>query len=316
MEKIAVVAIGGNSLIKDKNHSTVEDQYNAICETVSHIVNIIEEGYKVVITHGNGPQVGFNLRRSEIAEESEGMHPVPLVNCGANTQGSIGYQIQQAFDNEFLKRGINKKAVSVVTQVEVDKDDKAFINPTKPIGSFYTKEETNKLRNEHPDWVLIEDAKRGYRRVVPSPMPKNVVEKDAIKDLINTGYVVIAVGGGGIPVIRDEEKYFKGVDAVIDKDYASSLLAIELKADLFIVSTGVEKVCINYGTDKEKALDKLNIEETKKLIEEGHFAPGSMLPKINAILNFLENSNGKAIITSPEKLKESVKGEDGTHLIK
>ncbi|SKC84802.1 carbamate kinase [Maledivibacter halophilus] len=314
MSKLAVIAIGGNSLIKDKDHQTVEEQYNAICGTAKHIADIIEKGYEVVVTHGNGPQVGFILRRSEIASETEGIHSVPLVSCGADTQGAIGYQIQQALNNEFAKRDIHKKAVTVVTQVEVDKEDKAFSNPSKPIGSFYTKEQADELKQEHLDWNLVEDAGRGFRRVVPSPIPKEIIEKDVIDKLTDSGYTVVAVGGGGIPVIKDDNNQLRGIDAVIDKDYASSLLASQLKADLLIISTGVKKVCINFGKPDEEALDKLSVEEIKNLREEGHFAPGSMLPKINATLNFLENGGKKAIITSPENLKEAVAGKDGTHI--
>ncbi len=314
MSKLVVLAIGGNSLIKDEQHQTVEDQYQAICETVEHIVDIIEDGYEVIVTHGNGPQVGFILRRSEIAQEKENMHPVPLVNCGADTQGSIGYQIQQALDNEFQKRGITKKAVTIITQVEVEKDDPSFLNPTKPIGRFYTEGEVSNLKKQYPRWIFVNDAGRGYRRVVSSPIPKKIVEKEIIELLVKNGYCVIAAGGGGIPVIRDNQGKLEGIDAVIDKDYASSLLASELKADLFVISTAVEKVCMNYGKPNEKPLDRLTVTETRKLIEEGHFAPGSMLPKIKAVLSFLEHGGKQGIITSPEYLRMAFKGRTGTHI--
>lgn len=314
MSKLVVLAIGGNSLIKDEQHQTVEDQYQAICETVEHIVGIIEDGYEVIVTHGNGPQVGFILRRSEIAQEKENMHPVPLVNCGADTQGSIGYQIQQALDNEFQKRGITKKAVTIITQVEVEKDDPSFLNPTKPIGRFYTESEVSNLKKQYSGWIFVNDAGRGYRRVVASPVPKKIVEKEIIELLVKNGYCVIAVGGGGIPVIRDNHGKLKGIDAVIDKDYASSLLATELKADLFVISTDVEKVCMNYGKPNEKPLDRLTITEARKLIEEGHFSPGSMLPKIKAVLSFLEHGGKQGIITSHEHLKMAFKGRAGTHI--
>jgi len=312
--KLAVLAIGGNSLIKDKQHETVEDQYKAVCETAKHIVGMVEQGFDVVVTHGNGPQVGFILRRSEIAHEVAGMHPVPLVNCGADTQGAIGYQIQQALDNEFFKRGINKKAATVVTQVVVDKNDPAFKNPSKPIGTFYTKEQAEKLKKEHPDWVIINDAGRGYRRVVPSPMPKEIVEQPAIELLVKNGFSVVGVGGGGIPVIRNENGELEGIDAVIDKDNASSLLAVNIKADIFIISTAVEKVYLNYNKPNQKALDKMTVAEAKKYIEEGHFAKGSMLPKIQAVIRFLEAGGKEAIITNPESLERALKGETGTHI--
>ncbi len=314
MGKLAVLAIGGNSLIKDKQHETVEDQYKAVCETAKHIVGMIEQGFDVVVTHGNGPQVGFILRRSEIAYKVEGIHPVPLVNCGADTQGSIGYQIQQALDNEFTRRNIKKKAATVVTQVVVDKNDPAFKNPSKPIGTFYTKEEAEKLKKEHPDWVIINDAGRGYRRVVPSPMPKEIVEQEAIELLVKNGFSVIGVGGGGIPVIRNEKGELEGIDAVIDKDNASSLLAINIKADIFIISTAVEKVYLNFNKPNQKALDKITVAEAKKYIEEGHFAKGSMLPKIQAVIRFLEAGGKEAIITNPESLEKALKGETGTHI--
>ena len=314
MTKLAVLAIGGNSLIKDKQHETVEDQYDAVCETAKHIAGMIEQDFDVVITHGNGPQVGFILRRSEIAHEVAGMHLVPLVNCGADTQGAIGYQIQQALNNEFRMRSIKKNAVTVVTQVVVDRKDPAFQNPSKPIGTFYTKERAKELQKEHPDWVIIDDAGRGYRRIVPSPMPVEIVEQDVIETLVRKGLSVVGVGGGGIPVIRREDGILEGVAAVIDKDNASSLLAINIKADAFIISTAVEKVCLNFNQPNQIVLDKLTVAEAKKYIEEGHFAKGSMLPKIQAIVRFLEAGGEEAIVTNPESLEKALKGEMGTHI--
>ena len=314
MGKLAVLAIGGNSLIKDKQHETVEDQYEAVCETAKHIVGMVEQGLDIVVTHGNGPQVGFILRRAEIAHNVANIHTVPLANCGADTQGAIGYQIQQALDNEFLRRNIHKKAATVVTQVVVDKNDDAFKHPSKPIGTFYTKEEADKLKKEHPDWVIINDAGRGYRRVVPSPMPIEIVEQDAIKKLVKEGFTVVGVGGGGIPVIRNERGELEGIAAVIDKDNASSLLAISIKADLFIISTAVEKVYLNYNKPDQTAIDRMTVAEAKKYIKEGHFAKGSMLPKIEAIVRFLEAGGKEAIVTNPESLEKALKGETGTHI--
>jgi len=314
MSKLAVLAIGGNSLIKDKQHETVEDQYNAICETAKHIAGLIEQDYDVVVTHGNGPQVGFILRRSEIAHEFAGMHDVPLVSCGADTQGSIGYQIQQAMDNEFKKRGIKKQIATVVTQVVVDKKDPAFQNPAKPIGTFYSKERAEELQKEHPDWVIIDDVGRGYRRVVPSPMPVEIVEEDVINTLVKNGFSVVGVGGGGIPVAYNEKGFLEGVPAVIDKDNASSLLAINIKADLFIISTAVEKVSLNFNKPNQIDLDKMNIAEAKKYIAEGHFAKGSMLPKIQAIVRFLEAGGKEAIVTNPESLERALDHKTGTHI--
>lgn len=314
MNRIAVIAIGGNSLVRDDAHQAVEDQYDAICETAKSISGMIEQGYEVIITHGNGPQVGFILRRSDIAYETAGMHRVPLVSCGADTQGAMGYQIQQALDNEFRRRGMNKAAVTLVTQVVVDVNDPAFMKPTKPIGSFYTQEQYEKIQKDHPDWVMVSDAGRGYRRVVPSPRPQEIVEADCIKTLVREGYCLVAVGGGGIPVIQQTDGTLKGVDAVIDKDFAASLLARQINANVLVISTAVPKVFLNYGKPDEKALDKVTLAELKQYVLEGHFAPGSMLPKIQAVIEFLESGGEKAIITSPESLEEAVAQRTGTHV--
>lgn len=315
MEKVVIVAIGGNSLVRDNGRDSIQDQYEAVVETAVNIADMVEQGYNVVVTHGNGPQVGFGLRRSEIANEIAGMPEVPLVNCGADTQGGIGYQIQQALTNEFAKRGINKKVATVITQVEVSKDDPNFINPTKPVGSFFSFEQAEAMKEEHPDWIFIEDSGRGYRRVVPSPKPIDIVEKDAIKSLIDTGFVVIAVGGGGIPVIKTDINTYKGIDAVIDKDFATSLLAEQIKADTLIITTGVSRVCINFGKPNQQALEKITVEETKQYLADGHFPPGSMLPKIEASLSFLENNGSRVIITNPESLKDAMNEKAGTHII-
>ncbi len=312
MNNFAVVAIGGNSLIKDNAHRRVEDQYEAIKETVVNLVDIIELGYNILVTHGNGAQVGFILRRSEIAFKHEGLHFVPLVSCVANTQGAIGYQIQQALNNEFVKRGVKQQAVTVVTQVKVDSQDPAFDKPSKPIGAFYTREEMEELTKSNPDWQLVEDSGRGFRRVVASPKPIEIVEKKAIQTLVNDGFCVVAVGGGGIPVKESKSSLLEGVDAVIDKDYASALLACDMGAETLIVSTGVDNICLNFGKPDETSLDKISLAETRKYIEEGHFAEGSMLPKIKAIVSFLEQGGKKAIISRPEKLKDAVMGRAGT----
>lgn len=312
MSKLAVIAIGGNSLIKDKAHLRVEDQYDAVVATAKHIVDIIEMGISVVVTHGNGPQVGFIMRRSEIAEEVEQMHPVPLYSCDADTQGAIGYQIQQALRNEFVKRRTGIRAVTLITQVEVDKDDPAFRNPSKPIGTFYTEDQIEGIRIKHPDWQLILDAGRGYRRVVASPKPVKIVERKPIQALVDGGFCVIAVGGGGIPVIRTEDNVLVGVNAVIDKDNASALLAANLKADYFIISTAVDQVCINFNTPNEQALSHMTLADIKRYKAEGQFAPGSMLPKIEAVETFLKNGGKEAIITSPGLLKNAIIGEAGT----
>lgn len=311
--KKAVIAVGGNSLIKDKNHQSVPEQYNAVCETVRHVAGMVEKGYNVVMTHGNGPQVGFILRRSEIARTE--LHEVPLDSCGADTQGAIGYQIQQAFYNEFKKRGINKGVATVVTQVLVDKNDDAFKKPTKPIGSFMSKDEADK-KVQQEGWNVKEDAGRGYRRVVASPMPKRIVELDAVKKLIDSDFIVIAVGGGGIPVIEEDGGTLKGTAAVIDKDFASALLAAEIKADIFMITTGVEKVCINYNKPDQKTVDSMTLAEAEKYLAEGQFPAGSMGPKIEAAIMFLKNGGEKVIITSPEFVEKAINGQTGTLITK
>lgn len=312
MTKTAVVAVGGNSLVLDKQHQTVSDQYAAAVKTMEHIAGMIEKGYEVVITHGNGPQVGFILLRSEFARER--LHTIPLDSCGADTQGAIGYNFQMALGNEFRKRGIDKTVATVVTQVVVDRDDPAFRDPTKPIGQFYTKEEALK-RKDVDGWDVMEDAGRGWRRVVASPKPKEIVEFDAIKKLIDSGVVVVAVGGGGIPVTRDENNDLHGAAAVIDKDYASGLLASKLNADLFVISTAVEKVCLNFGKPNEKSLDKMTLADAKQYVEEGHFKPGSMLPKMKAVIDFLEKGGKEALITDPEHLEDALDGKTGTRIV-
>ncbi|RJQ40231.1 MAG: carbamate kinase [Anaerolineaceae bacterium] len=311
-KQVAVVAIGGNSLIKDNKNVSVESQYQAAKETTFHIADMIESGWDVAIGHGNGPQVGFILRRSEIAHRVEGMHEVPLDVCGADSQGAVGYALQQTLQNELYRRGIKKPVATVITQVLVDKNDKAFKNPSKPIGGFMDEAEARK-KEKDLGWNVVEDAGRGWRRVVASPIPQEVVELEAVKDLINAGVIVITVGGGGIPVIDEGNRQFVGTAAVIDKDYASSLLAREINADLFLISTAVEKVALNYGKPDQKEVDHLTLSEVKKYLAEGtHFAKGSMAPKIQAIIWYLEAGGKKAIITNPENIGRALKGETGT----
>jgi carbamate kinase len=314
-KKIAVVAIGGNSLIKDKNHQTVEDQYDAAKETTFHIADMIEAGWDVAIGHGNGPQVGFILRRSEIAHKVEGMHEVPVDACGADSQGAIGYALQQTLQNELYRRGIVKPVATVVTQVLVDKDDPAFRNPTKPIGGFMDEIEAKK-READLGWNVVEDAGRGWRRVIASPLPKEVVELESVKTLIEAGVVVITVGGGGIPVIDVSEHELRGVAAVIDKDFASSLLAQLIKADLFLISTAVEKVALDFGKPNQRWVDRMSVSEAKQYLAEGtHFAKGSMAPKVQAIIWFLEAGGKEAIITNPENIGRALRGETGTRIV-
>ena len=313
--KIAVVAIGGNSLIKDEKHKTVEDQYQAAKETTCHIADMIEAGWDVAIGHGNGPQVGFILRRSEIAARVEGMHEVPLDVCGADSQGAIGYALQQTLQNELYRREIKKNVATVITQVLVDKNDIAFQKPSKPIGSFMDEVEARRRETEM-NWSVVEDAGRGWRRVVASPLPKEVVELDTVNALLNAGVVVITVGGGGIPVVDAGGGQYQGVAAVIDKDYASSLLARAINADLFLISTAVEKVAINFGKPNQKWLDHMSLTEAKQYLAEGiHFAKGSMAPKIQAIIWYLEAGGKQALITSPENIGRALRKETGTWIV-
>ena len=276
-----------------------------------HIATMIEQGWNVVITHGNGPQVGFILLRSELA--SHVLHPVPLDFCGADTQGAIGYMIQQSLYNEFEKWHIRKQTVTVVTQTVVDENDLSFQNPTKPIGSFMEKEKAQKFHNEL-GWNVIEDAGRGWRRVVPSPRPLRIVEIDSIKVLVDRGFVMTAVGGGGIPVIEKDGKLF-GIEAVVDKDYASALIAAGMKVDLFMISTAVEKVFLNFGKSNETPLDKMTVSEAKKYFKEGQFPKGSMDPKIEAVVNFLEGGGKRALITTPENIEKALRGRTGTLIV-
>jgi carbamate kinase len=309
----AVVAIGGNSLIKDRYHQTVRDQYIAAGETCWHIAAMIQDGWDVAITHGNGPQVGFILRRSEIA--SHELHEIPLDVAGADTQGAIGFALQQNLYNDFARLGMDKHAVTLVTQVEVAPDDPAFRKPTKPIGSYMEEELATKRRDEE-GWAVMEDAGRGWRRVVASPIPKRIVEIEAVRSLIDGGFVVISTGGGGIPVVQGQDGNLVGVAAVIDKDYASSLLANEIGAELFIISTAVEQVAINWGKPDQQWVDRITLSQAKEWLAEGsHFAAGSMAPKIQACVWYLERGGGEALITSPENVERALAGETGTRIV-
>lgn len=312
--KLAFVAIGGNSLIKSKELQKVEDQHDAIRETVTHVVDLIDQGYQVIISHGNGPQVGFIMRRSEVARRATGLHLVPLVNAVADTQGSIGYQIQQAMNNELATRNLAGQCVTLVTQVVVDRDDPAFLKPAKPVGEFFDGAQLADIRREYPDWSLIEDAGRGYRRVVPSPAPHEIIEKPIVETLLREGYHVVAAGGGGIPVVRNGQD-LEGVDAVIDKDLVSSLLAAQLGAELLVISTAVEQVALNFGKPNQELIGTMTVSQAESYIEQDHFAPGSMLPKIEAALGFLRAGGKEVIITAPEFIREAVLNGKGTHVV-
>jgi carbamate kinase len=312
--KLAVVAIGGNSLIKDQRHQTVEDQEDSLRETARYLADMIAEGWDLVIGHGNGPQVGFILRRSEIAHKAEGMHEVPLDVCVADTQGAIGYELQQALQNELFHRNIRKNTATIVTQVLVDAEDPAFRSPSKPIGGFMDAAEAAR-RRDSMGWTVREDAGRGWRRVVASPRPKEIVELDSIRAVAGIGVIVIAAGGGGIPVVDVGGGEYRGVAAVVDKDFAASLMARVLKADLFLIATAVEKVALDYGTPEQRWVDRMSLEEVKRRLAEGrHFSEGSMAPKIRAVIEYLEAGGKEALITNPQSIGRALRGETGTRI--
>lgn len=310
MKKLLVIALGGNAL-----GNTPEKQLELVKNTAKSIVDLVEEGYNIVLTHGNGPQVGMiNLAMQFSATENE-TPDMPLAECGAMSQGYIGYHLQQSIQMELTKRHIRRNCVTLITQVLVDSKDKAFKNPTKPIGAFYTKEEAKELITKN-NYIMKEDAGRGYRRVIASPEPLKIIEGKTIKELLQKNSIVIAAGGGGIPVIQKYNR-LHGIDAVIDKDKTSARLALDLKADIFLVLTAVEKVCLNYNTPEEKKLDILTIKEAKEYIKQNEFKEGSMLPKVEACLTFVSHRrNGQAIITSLNKAKEALLGKTGTLIIR
>lgn len=309
--KLAVVAIGGNSLITNPKEPEVVHQWEAVRVTCERVADLIAEGWSVVITHGNGPQVGYILRRSELAAGE--VHTVPLDLIVADTQGAIGYMLQQSLDNVLRRRGINRTIVTVVTQTRVDANDPAFSKPNKPIGSFMTEEQAR--RYEAEGWSVMEDAGRGWRRVVASPKPLAIQEINAIRALILSDYLVVAVGGGGVPVVRDTDGDLHGTYAVIDKDRASSLLAQQLRADLLVISTGVERVAIHFNTPQQRSLEQMTLQEARQYMAEGHFAPGSMLPKVEAAIDFVQMGGPQAIITDPPNLARALHGETGTRIV-
>ena len=312
MSKI-VIAIGGNSLIADKNHQSVQDQYAAAAVTDQHIAELVKAGWEVAISHGNGPQVGFIMRRSELSRHE--LHELPMDVAVADTQGAIGYALQQNLINDFRAMGVDKLVTTVVTQVEVSPTDPAMLNPSKPIGTFLDEDEAKRRRDEE-GWSIKEDAGRGWRRVVASPEPVRIVEIDVIRKLLDAGVVVICVGGGGIPVVADENGDLSGVAAVIDKDVASALLALEVGADVLLISTAVEKVALGFGTPEQRWIDQFTLTEVKRYLDEGgHFAEGSMAPKMRAVVKFLEGGGTEALITNPENIELAVAGNTGTRVI-
>lgn len=312
MNKRLVIALGGNAL-----GNNPQEQLELVKNTASTIVDLVEDGYDVVIGHGNGPQVGMVNLAFEYSATSGGNTPaMPFPECGAMTQGYIGYHLQQAVGRELARRGINKPCAAVVTQVVVDKNDSAFQKPTKPVGMFYGKEDAERIAKE-TGYTFVEDAGRGYRRVVPSPLPCKIVELPVVEQLVNLHNVVITVGGGGIPVIENGAGDYEGVAAVIDKDRASAKLALDLNADMLVILTAVEQVAINFNKPDQKNLEQMTLAEARQYISEGHFAPGSMLPKVESCISFVENTNGgRALITSLEKAKEALQGKTGTMIVK
>ncbi len=312
MKKTAVVAIGGNAVNRPGEKPTAENMIKNLMETAKYLADMLE-GWDIVITHGNGPQVGNLLLQQEAAKDQ--VPPFPLDVNDAQTQGSLGYMIALTLQNELILRRKSRDVVAVVTRIVVDENDPAFKDPTKPVGPFYTEEQARALM-ESKRWHMVEDAGRGWRRVVPSPMPLDVVEKDVIKRLIEADKIVIAAGGGGIPVVREKDGRLRGVEAVIDKDRASALLAVELDVDMLIILTGVEKVYLNFGKPDQRALDKLTIEEAQKYLDEGHFPRGSMGPKIEASIRFVKETGREALITDMAKLKEALEGRTGTRIVR
>jgi len=312
VEKLIVIALGGNALLKRGQKGSFDEQYQNVKTTVSKIADLIVSGYKIVLTHGNGPQVGATLLRHEAAKNIA--PPFPLDACGAETQGFIGYMIQQALRNELKSRGIDKYVVTVISRVIVDKHDLAFQNPTKPIGPFYSKDEADKLLQGRPDLVVKEDAGRGYRRVVPSPDPKIIAERFAIRALVDSGFVVVACGGGGIPII-EEGTQTTGVEAVIDKDLASQRLATLIGANVLVILTDVSGVYINYGTPKQEMITEITSGKLKNYLREGQFKEGSMAPKVEAAMRFVESGGERAIIAELGSLLEALDGKTGTHVV-
>ncbi len=313
IDKLVVVAIGGNSLIPDPRNPHISEQWEAVRETCRHIADMVADGWQVVMTHGNGPQVGYIMQRSEIAMREAGIHEVPLDLVVADTQGSIGYMLQQALDNSLRRVGMNHTVATIITQMRVDPADPAFDHPDKPVGGFMTRAQAD--RAEAEGWHVAEDAGRGWRRVVASPKPLVVNEINAIQALVLAGYIVIVCGGGGVPVVRNEVGSLRGIDAVIDKDRASSLLAQTLRADLLLISTGVDKVCLDFNTPRERKLDEITLEEAHRYLDEGHFARGSMYPKIDAAVDFVHNGGPRAIITSPANITRALHNETGTRIV-
>ena len=312
--KTAVIAVGGNALIHKGQHGTIAEQFVNARDTATHVGALVADGWGVVLTHGNGPQVGFILRRSEMASDAEFTPRLSLDMCVADSEGGIGYIIGNSLVSELGRRGMADRVACVLTQTVVDLDDPAFQHPSKPIGSGYSADEAE-LHRTRDGWVMVEDAGRGYRRLVPSPRPVRIVEAVAIRALLLAGFVVIACGGGGIPVIEEKPGVYRGVEAVVDKDFASGFLAAHLGVPVFVVSTGVERVAIRFRKPDQRFLDRMTIAEARGYLEAGEFPEGSMGPKVRAAVEFIERGGQRAIITSPDHLEDSIAGRAGTHVV-
>jgi len=309
---LAVLAIGGNALIRDRKHESIPNQYDMVCALAEDLAGMLESGWNIVVTHGNGPQVGFILRRSELSIAE--VPPVPMDYAGADIQGAVGYMFVKALRNVFKRRRIKREAVAVVTQTVVDRNDPAFANPLKPIGSHMEEARAKQLAAKYR-WTVREDAGRGWRRVVPSPQPKAIIETGVIRALANQGYVVVACGGGGIPVIEDENGDLQGVEAVIDKDLASSLLARSLQADALVLPTGVEKVALDFNKPTQRWLDRMTLAEARKHHADDQFDKGSMGPKVAALIDFVGNGGRFGLITDPPNVTRALRGETGTRVV-
>jgi len=310
---VALVAFGGNALIKTGHKGTIGEQRQAANEMCCKLLAVVERGYELVITHGNAPQVGSLLIQTDMTKQV--IPQMPLDVLVAQTEGSLGYLLQQELLNHLRTHRTGKYVVTMITQVLVDKNDPAFHNPTKPVGPFYTTQQSNQMLSEHPEWKMVEDAGRGYRRVVPSPKPKRIIQSRMIRALVYAGNVVIAAGGGGIPMIKAHDGKYVGIEAVIDKDLSSAVLATDIKADIFIILTGVDKVYLNYGNNNAKPLSNLTYSQAGQYSQQGHFPPGSMGPKVSAALHYLRNGGRKAIITNAQSLEKALDGKDGTHIV-
>lgn len=307
--KTILVALGGNAILQPGQFASYENQLHNVKTSCEVLAKIVKQGYRLIITHGNGPQIGNIIRQNEEAVSE--VPPMPMDVCSAESQGFIGYMIQQSMINELIKLGVEISVATLITRVEVDENDSAFKNPTKPIGMFYSEEEAKKLMSEK-QWILKSDANRGWRRVVPSPKPVNIVEIKSIKKLIEEGNIVIACGGGGIPVMKHKDNTYKGLEAVIDKDRSSCKLAEQVDADMFIILTDVENACVSYGKENQKSLKKVSVKELEQHIQKGEFSKGSMLPKIESAIEFVKRTDGTSIICALDKVELAIKGIAGT----